>query len=486
MPRKYVVAIVGRPNVGKSALFNRMVGASASIVHSQSGVTRDRLYGTVRWQGRVFTLLDTGGLDLVSEDDLVQAIKAQVEQALKEADALLFVVDVRAGLTPGDIEVAEYLRKTRKPIVLVANKVDVKAREDRVLEFHQLGFDKVMPVSAAHGLGVGDLLDLVSRLLVDAYGEELMPIEDDDEEEADEDFAGDDDDLRLDTRADSGPGELPQPASPSEAGRSPGSAIRVAIVGKPNVGKSSLTNALLKDQRMTVSKMPGTTVDAVDTPFSWEGRDFILVDTAGLRRPKVIGEKLEELSVGRALSAVKRADICLLVLDGSQAPSAQERRIAGYIRRNAKASAIIVNKTDLGIYEDATRAQYKAAVLYECRPINYSEVLFVSCLTGAGIDKVLPEVVRLYEQYSRRIETSLLNQVVGEITGISPPPKEARFYYATQIGETPPQMLFFVKDPSKVTEMYQRYVENELRKRFDMRGVPIVMEFRERQRRKRK
>lgn len=489
MPRKYVVAIVGRPNVGKSALFNRMVGASASIVHSQSGVTRDRLYGTVRWQGRAFTLLDTGGLDLVCEDDLVQAIKVQVEQALKEADALLFVVDVRAGLTPGDLEVAEYLRKTRKPLVLVANKVDVKAREDRVLEFHQLGFDKVMPVSAAHGLGVGDLLDLVSELLVQAYGEELVPIRDDEEDEADEAALAstyDARDLRLDARASSDPGELPQPVSPSEAEKGPGTAIRVAIVGKPNVGKSSLTNALLKDQRMTVSKMPGTTIDAVDTPFSWEGRDFVLVDTAGLRRPKVIGEKLEELSVGRALSAVKRADICLLVLDGSEAPSAQERRIAGYIRRNAKASAIIVNKTDLGMYADVSKAQFKAAVLHECRPINYSEVLFVSCLTGAGIDKVMPEVVRLYEQFSRRIETSLLNQVVGEITGISPPPKEARFYYATQVGERPPQMLFFVRDPSKVTEMYQRYVENELRKRFEMRGVPIVMEFRERQRRKRK
>ncbi|MGE5580316.1 MAG: ribosome biogenesis GTPase Der [Bacillota bacterium] len=492
MPRKYVVAIVGRPNVGKSALFNRMVGASASIVHSQSGVTRDRLYGTVRWQGRAFTLLDTGGLDLVSEDDLVRAIKAQVEQALKEADALLFVVDVRAGLTPGDLEVAEYLRKTRKPLVLVANKVDVQSREDRVLEFHRLGFDKVVPVSAAHGLGVGDLLDLVSRLLVEAYGEELVPIRDDDEEEADraeeaaEALTGAPEDWRLDARADSGPGELPQPVSPDATGRGPGAAIRVAIVGKPNVGKSSLTNALLKDQRMTVSKMPGTTIDAVDTPFSWDGRDFVLVDTAGLRRPKVIGEKLEELSVGRALSAVKRADVCLLVLDGSEAPSAQERRIAGYIRRNARASAIIVNKTDLGIYAEASRAQFKAAVLHECRPINYSEVLFVSCLTGAGIDKVLPEVVRLYEQFSRRIETSLLNQVVGEITGISPPPKEARFYYATQVGERPPQVLFFVKDPTKVTEMYQRYVENELRKRFDMKGVPIVMEFRERQRRKRK
>ncbi len=463
MARKYVVAIVGRPNVGKSALFNRMVGASASIVHKQSGVTRDRLYGTVTWEGREFTLLDTGGLDLVSEDDLVHAIRIQVEQAIKEADALLFVVDVRTGLTAADIDVAEVLRKTRKPLLLVANKVDIQAREDGALEFHRLGFDQVVPVSAAHGLGVGDLLETLTEMLVKTYGEELVEAE-----------------PRPSAEGETGE-EEPAEQEPAED-----KAIRVAIVGKPNVGKSSLVNAILGDQRMTVSKMPGTTVDAVDTPFAWEGEDFVLVDTAGLRRPKVIGEKLEELSVGRALSAVKRADVCLLVVDGSQVPSAQERRIAGYIRRNARASIIVVNKTDLGMYEDVSRAQFKAAILHECRPINYSEVLFLSCATGAGIDKVLPEVVRVYRQYSKHVETALLNQVVSEITGISPPPKEARFYYATQVGERPPRMLFFVKDPSKVSEMYRRYLEGELRDRFDLRGVPVMMEFRERQRSRRK
>lgn len=442
MPRKSVVAIVGRPNVGKSALFNRLVGSSASIVHSQSGVTRDRLYGTVSWEGREFTLLDTGGLDLASEDDLIHAIRGQVEQAIKEADVLLFVVDIRTGLTADDIDVAELLRKTKKPLVLVANKVDTQAREDRALEFHRLGFDKVASVSAAHGLGIGDLLDVITDLLAPEG-----------------------------TEAPDGAEELEERS------------IRVAIVGKPNVGKSSLVNALLGDERMTVAKMPGTTIDAVDTPFSWEGEDFVLVDTAGLRRPKVIGEKLEELSVGRALSAVKRADVCLLVVDGNVSPSAQERRIAGYIRRNARASIIVVNKTDLGMYADVSREQFQAAILHECRPINYSEVLFLSCLTGAGIDKVLPEVVSVYNKYSKHVETSLLNQVVSEMTGVSPPPKEARFYYATQVGEKPPRVLFFVKDPSHVTEMYRRYLEDELRKRFDMRGVPIMMEFRERQRR---
>ena len=451
MARRYVVAIVGRPNVGKSALFNRIVGASSSIVHRESGVTRDRLYGTARWRGREFTLLDTGGLDLSSDDDLVQAIRRQVEQAIKESDALLFVVDSKAGLTAQDAEVADVLRKTRKPLIVVANKVDAPSKEAISAEFYGLGFDSVVPVSAAHGLGVGDLLDLLLDRLSESYGEEPVEAEQSEEE---------------------------------PAGQS-GGPIRVAIVGKPNVGKSSLVNALLGDERMTVSERPGTTVDAVDTPFRWDGTDFVLVDTAGLRRPKAIEEKLEELSAGRALSAVKRADVAILVVDATSQPSAQERRIAGYIRRNAKASVLVVNKVDLGFYEGVEKAQFKAAVLYECRPIDYSEVLFLSCLTGEGVGKVLPEVRRAYQAYSRRIETSLVNQVVSEIAGLSPPPKEARIYYATQVGEKPPRMVFFVRDPAAVTEMYQRYLENEMRKRFDMKGVPIVMEFRKRERRAR-
>jgi GTP-binding protein len=460
MARTYTVAIVGRPNVGKSALFNRMVGADASIVHKQSGVTRDRLYGTVAWEGKQFTLLDTGGLDLASRDDMVQAIQVQVEQAIKEADALLFVVDARSGLTPEDIDVAEVLRKTQKPLLLVANKCDVQAQDVKSLEFYRLGFGDVWPVSAAHGLGFGDLLDRLFERLVQAYGEELEPAEEVEEGRQGPEATGD--------------------AAAEEH------AIRVAVVGKPNVGKSSLVNALLGDERMTVSKKPGTTVDAVDTPFQWRGTDFVLVDTAGLRRPKMIGQRLEELSVGRALTAIKRADVAVLVVDATSAPSAQERRIAGYIERNARASIIAVNKVDLGIYEGASKSQFKAAVLSECRPIDYSEVLFVSCLTGSGVDGVLPEVLRAYGQYGKRIETSLLNEVVSEIAGVSPPPKEAKFYYATQVGEKPPRMIFFVKDPAKVTGMYKRYVEGGLRKRFDFKGAPIVMEFRERQRSRKK
>lgn len=469
MPDKYTVAIVGRPNVGKSALFNRMVRASSSIVHSQSGVTRDRLYGTAEWLDDEFTLLDTGGLDLVSKADLVQSIRLQVEQAIKEADALIFVVDLRAGLTAEDIEVAEVLRKTKKPLMLAANKADTSAHDFKAADFYRLGFTDVFPISALHGLGVGDLLDRIMEFKAAGGRPEKAGCE-----EPVEDF----EELA----------ELAAEEDTAVVGEFPGGPwpIRVTIAGKPNVGKSSLVNALLGDQRMTVSTMPGTTVDAVDTPFQWDGQDFVLVDTAGLRRPKVIGEKLEELSVGRALSAIKRADVVVLVLDGNDRPSTQERRIAGYITRNAKASLIAVNKVDLGLWGEVSKEQYKSAALYECRPIDYSEVLFISALTKAGVGRILPEVMKVYGEYSKRIETSLLNQAVTEIVTMSPPPRDAKFYYATQVGQRPPHMVFFVKDPSKISEMYRRYIDGEIRKRFGFQGTPIVMEFKERQRKRRK
>ncbi|HHW27895.1 MAG TPA: ribosome biogenesis GTPase Der [Firmicutes bacterium] len=442
MPDKFTVAIVGRPNVGKSSLFNRMVQDVSSIVHKVSGVTRDRLYGTCRWGGQEFTLLDTGGLDLSSTDDMVQAIRVQVERAIEEADLLLFVVDVRAGLTPEDVEVAEILRRTKKPLLLVANKADSAGAESKAVEFYALGFGEVYPVSAAHGLGVGDVLDRILELR----------------------------------------GEPSEVASTREAEE--GAPIRVAIVGKPNVGKSSLVNALLGVERMTVSSRAGTTVDAVDTPLRYEDTDYVLVDTAGLRRPKLIEEKLEGLSVSRALSAVKRADVAILVVDGTEAPSSQERRIAGYILRNAKASVIVVNKTDLGFTDGVAANQYKAAVLQQCRPIGYSPVIFISCKTGKGIDKVLPEVKKVYEEYSKRIPTPVLNQFIAEVTELNRPPQGGRVYYATQVGERPPHMVFFVKDPTQLTGMYQRYLDSEFRKRFGFSGSPIVMEFKERQRRK--
>lgn len=444
MAEDYVVAIVGRPNVGKSALFNRMVGANASIVHEESGVTRDRLYARCRWRGEEFTLLDTGGFELDSTSDLSRAIRAQIEQAIAEADALVFVVDARAGLLPEDSEIASILRKTKKPVLIAANKCDTKAHQGRAYEFFAMGFPKVYPVSAVHGLGVGELLDAL-----------------------------------IEARGAKGPGE-----SSKEPGR--GEPIRVAIAGKPNVGKSSLVNALLGQERMTVSELPGTTVDSVDTPVSFEGTDFILVDTAGLRRPARIERKLEELAVGRALSAVKRADVVLLVLDGTMLPTSQDRRIAGYVNRSGKASIIIVNKIDLRLYEGLSRDKYRSYVLYECMPIWYSKVLFVSCLTKKGIGEIFPEIKETYAEYGKRIETSLLNRVVREAIEINRPPREARILYCTQVGEKPPRIVFFVKDPDKVPPAYERYLEGELRKRFGFYGTPIVMEWRPAQKSKEK
>jgi GTP-binding protein len=440
----YVVAIVGRPNVGKSELFNRITGARASIVHSQSGVTRDRLYASCSWQGEDFTLLDTGGFDLSSSSELAGAIRVQIEQAIEESDLLILVVDARAGLMPEDQEIADILRRAGKPVLVVSNKCDAPRHEYRGAEFYSLGFPEVLPVSAAHGIGVGDLLDRIIRAKQETMAKAAK--------------AGPETGEAVESKQDE--------------------AIRVAIVGKPNVGKSSLVNRLLGQPRMTVSSMPGTTVDAVDITFTYEDTEFVIVDTAGMRRPARIGERLESLAVGKALRAVKRCDIAILVLDGTELPTAQDRRIAGYIRRNLKGSVLVVNKVDLGLFDGMTREMFAGMAKNRCKPVAYSNVLFTSCVTGQGIGTIWPEVITTYREYSRRIGTSLLKQVVDRITDFSPPPRDARVFYCTQVGTKPPQIVFFVKDPSKMPDSYVRYLESEIRRRFGFAGVPIVMEFR--------
>lgn len=433
------VAIVGRPNVGKSALFNRIAGKGASIVHRTEGVTRDRLYTDCVWQGREFTLIDTGGFDLSHESEMSHAIRLQIERAMDEADVLVFVVDARDGLTPQDSEIADILRKKGKVVLVAANKCESLNEEHKALEFSALGFEKIFPISALHGLGIGELLDEI-----------VCYARDTDQRETSENSLND--------------------------------AVKIAIVGKPNVGKSSLVNVILGEERMTVSDIPGTTVDAVDTLFRLGDKSYVFIDTAGLRRPARIEEKLEEMAVGRALAAIKRSQVVLLMLDGSDKPSAQDRRIAGYIQRKGKASIIVVNKTDLGLYEDLSPRDYQSLVLYQLRPIWYSPVVFTSVRLKKGIDKILPQVDEVFKEYSKRIETSILNQAMLEITDTRKPPRGSRFFYATQVDERPPRFVFFVKNPENIPEPYMRYIEGELRTRFGFKGTPLVLELRSRDR----
>ena len=427
------VAIVGRPNVGKSALFNRMARSNRSIVHSETGVTRDRLYAEVEWAGREFRLVDTGGLVPGAEDDLAAAVSRQVKAAIGEADELLLVVDGSQGLTPLDQDVAEILRKSGKSVLVAVNKCDVAQHEERALEFYSLGFSEVFPVSAIHGLGVAELLD---RIALDAGT----------------------------TKNSEGPAEQ---------------AVRVAILGKPNVGKSSLVNALLGEERMAVAPFPGTTVDSVDTPFTYEGEPYILIDTAGLRRPAKVDKELERLSVSRSLKAVKRADCAVVMLSADEMPVSQDRRIAGYVLRSEKASVIVVNKIDLGLAGGASRSKFADMVKGVLYPIAHSRVVFVSCLTGEGVGNVLRAVRDAYGQYSRRIQTSLINDVIREACEIMPPPRKVKILYGTQVGTRPPRVALFTRPKGEeIPESYLRYLEGRFRGSFGLEGSPIIFQQR--------
>lgn len=426
------VAIVGRPNVGKSALFNRIARSNRSIVHSETGVTRDRLYAEVEWTGKKFRLVDTGGLLPGAEDDLTAAISKQVKAAITEADELIFVADGSQGVTPVDQDVAQILRESGKTVVVAVNKCDVPRHEERALEFYSLGFPEVFPVSALHGLGVAELMDRIVRD-IGVLSLEQVPEQD---------------------------------------------VVRVAIVGKPNVGKSSLVNSLLGQERMTVAPVPGTTVDAVDTPFTFDGEPYVLIDTAGLRRPARVEKDLERLSVSRSLAAVKRADCVVVMVSANEMPASQDRRIAGYVLRSQKASVIVVNKVDLGILAGASRKKFSDVVRSVLYPIAHSRVLFVSCLTGEGVGDVLPAVRAAYREYSRRVGTSLINDVLHEACEIMPPPRKLKILYGTQVDVRPPKVVLFTRGDGKIPEPYLRYLEGRFRRSFGLEGSPIVFEQR--------
>lgn len=431
---KPLVAIVGRPNVGKSTLFNRLVEEPRAIVEDLPGTTRDRLYADAKWGGVTFTLVDTGGLVLWSEDELTVQVRRQVELALAEAEAILFLVDATEGLTAGDEEIAELLRVSQKSLFLVVNKADNEARRLGAMEFYSLGLGEPYPISALHGTGTGDLLD--------ALVASFPPRE--------------------------------------EVGEAEG--VRVAIVGRPNVGKSSLLNALLGWERAIVSESPGTTRDAIDTKMTWDSQLVTLIDTAGVRRRGRVQRGVEQYSVLRALRAIERAHVVLLLLDAPEGVTAQDTHIAGYAREEARGIVLVVNKWDL--MKGADQIEYEKGVRQAFDFIPYAPLLFVSALTGRRVETVLETALRVYQERLRRVPTSALNGLLREAVASHSPPtkrgKKLRFYYATQAEVDPPTFVFFVNDPQLVHFSYRRYLENRLREAFGFEGTPLRMHFRRR------
>ena len=435
--KKPLVAIVGRPNVGKSTLFNRLIGRRVAIVEDTPGVTRDRIYQDAEWLQYAFTLIDTGGIEPESEDAIAVQMRRQAELAVETADVIIFLVDGREGMTSADLEVASMLRRSKKPVVLTVNKVDVPKQSDAAYEFYSLGLGDPVTISAAQGLGLGDLLDAVV-----------------------EDFPKD---LEEETHA----------------------RVNIALVGKPNVGKSSLVNALLGEERTIVSDVPGTTRDSIDTPFSANGRDYTLVDTAGIRRRRSIeDESIERYSVIRSLAAIRRSDVVLIICDANEGLSEQDVRIAGYAHEEGKASVIVVNKWDLVEKDTHTMSRFEKELGVQLSFMRYAPMLFISAKSGQRVNRVLEAADAVYEQACRRIPTGQLNDTLGEAVAMNAPPSDKgrllRIYYATQAAVQPPTFVIFVNDTKLIHFSYERYLENYLRKTFGFEGTPIRLLFRNR------
>ena len=437
---KPLVAIIGRPNVGKSTFFNKMAGKRISIVEDTPGVTRDRIYTDVEWLGRTLTLIDTGGIDPRSDDVLLSQMREQAQVAMDTADVICFFTDARDGLTDDDREVANLLRKTNKPVILVVNKIDHPSLGDHLYEFYELGLGDPIGISSANMLGFGDLLDEVFRRLP------ALPPE---EEESDH-------------------------------------VLQLAIVGRPNVGKSSLTNRILGENRTMVSDIAGTTRDAIDTPYiAPDGTAFNIIDTAGIRRKRAIeDESLERYSVLRSIAAIRRCDVAVLMLDASDGVTEQDTKIAGLIHDEGKAAVILVNKWDAVEKETGTLEKTKKQILGDLKFMDYCPVLFVSALTGQRVHTVLDQVKAVYAMACKRVTTGVLNDVLNEATSALQPPlqggRRLKIYYATQHGVCPPTFIFFVNDEKLMFFAYERYLENYFRKSFDFTGTPIRFVLRQR------
>jgi len=432
---KPVVAIIGRQNVGKSTLLNRVAGKRIAIIEDLPGTTRDRILANVSWQGTEFTIVDTGGLEAKPQSTIAQGVKEQVEVAITEADVIIFLVDVRDGIMPSDLEIADMLRQASKPIVLVANKADNARLETEVVEFYELGLGEPLAISAYHGRGTAELLDRITAL-------------------------------------------LPVP-SPAEAEPE---VMKVAIVGRPNVGKSMLLNALLGKERAIVDDTPGTTRDAIDTLLDFQGQSVLLIDTAGIRRRGRLGVGVERYSVIRALRAIDRADIALPVVDATEPFTAQDIHIVGYIQQAVKGVVLVVNKWDL--VADKNIAEWNRYVRSQLRFMPYAPVVYTSAKFGQGVDKIMPQVSQVYQERFKRLPTAVVNSVVQQAVAahnlLRTGSKRLKILYATQAEENPPTFVFFVNDAKLIHFSYQRYLENKLRQSFGFVGTPLRLVFKTR------
>ena len=429
-----IVALVGRPNVGKSALFNRLVGERLAIVQDQPGTTRDRLYAQADWAGRSFTVVDTGGLLAAPTDDLSRQVQAQARLAIAEADVVVFVVDVLTGVLADDWAVADVLRRSAKPVILAVNKADNAERRLAANEFYVLGIEQLFAISALHGTGTGDLLDAVVASLPPA----------------------------------------PEEEAPERA--------RIAIVGRPNVGKSSILNAILGQERTIVSPLPGTTRDAIDSAVRWRDEEVTLIDTAGIRRRGAVEPGVEKYSVLRALRAINRADVVLLVIDATDGVTAQDAHVAGYILEEQKSVVVAVNKWDLVGREPGAEATFRESARETLKFLPYVPILFVSALRRRGIPEMMDTALRVRQARYLRVSTGDLNTLIRDAVAAHAPPskwgKRMRIYYGTQAAVNPPVFVFFVNDTRLVHFSYERYLENRIRERFPFEGTPIRLQFR--------
>lgn len=423
-----VIAIVGRPNVGKSTIFNRIAGSRVSIVEDIPGVTRDRIYATGEWTNHTFQLIDTGGIQL-ADQPYQEEIRAQVQIAIEEADVILMVCDGKNGMSDDDEYIAGILQRSNKPVVLAVNQIDDESRRVNIYEFYALGLGDPIPTSGVHGVGIGDVLDACMKLM---------------------------------------PEENKRPELPG---------LRIAVIGQPNVGKSSLVNRILNEDRSIVSNVQGTTRDAVDTPFTFNGKPYVIVDTAGIRKRGKVWESIEKYSVLRAMTAIERCDVALFLIDAEAGIREQDKHVAGYASEAGKPVVIVVNKWDAIEKDDKTMNRFIEKVRVEFAYLSYAPIVFVSAKSGQRVDTILPEVDRVYENSNRRIATNILNQVIADTQITYPAParngKRFRIYYATQVAAAPPTFVLSCNEPKLMHFTYQRFIENSLRQAFDFEGTPV-------------